>query len=219
MSSLIAHTDSSQIFVATDTLAVLPGGKPLLFTTKAHPVPHLKMILAGTGSGGFLDEWFVQLNSRMIVAGVENLDYHAPARLRALWKDFIAGKDNAPQSITTTVYHFGFSEQSGSVKGFAYRSADNFVSEPLVYGLRVKPVIPVSPDYKFPEDVTGMMRKQCETQAALPSGERVYIGGEIQVHYLNKDGFRIYTLDRFEDYEAVLTAMLASCTPDVVSNF
>ena len=58
MSSLIYFTQEQQVFVATDTLAVSPDGKPLMFTTKTLIVPHLQMMMAGTGAGGFLDRWF-----------------------------------------------------------------------------------------------------------------------------------------------------------------
>ena len=44
------------------------------------------------------------------------------------------------------------------------------------------------------------MDDQRASQTALPEGQRVYIGGEIQVHQLTKEGFYIYTLGRFEDY-------------------
>jgi hypothetical protein len=46
--------------VATDTLAVTPDGRPVALTSKVI-MPHLRMIVAGTGSGGFLDQWFVHI--------------------------------------------------------------------------------------------------------------------------------------------------------------
>jgi hypothetical protein len=52
MSSLIFHTEQEQAVVATDTLAVSPGGRPFTFTTKAFHVPHPRMLIAGTGCGG-----------------------------------------------------------------------------------------------------------------------------------------------------------------------
>ena len=65
MSSLIFQTEEQQVFVATDTWAVTRDGMPITFTSKALILPHLRMIVAGTGSGGFLDQWFVYINSRM----------------------------------------------------------------------------------------------------------------------------------------------------------
>ena len=52
MSSLIFATDEQQIVVATDTLAVTTEGEPFLFASKATHIPHLRIIIAGTGFGG-----------------------------------------------------------------------------------------------------------------------------------------------------------------------
>jgi hypothetical protein len=76
MSSLIFYTEQEQAIIATDTLAVSPGGSPFTFTTKAFHVPHLRMVIAGTGCGGFLDRWLCYLNSRMIVPGIDALPAH-----------------------------------------------------------------------------------------------------------------------------------------------
>lgn len=88
MSSLIFHTQEDQVLVATDTLAVSVGGRALMFTTKVLIVPHLRMMMAGTGAGGFLDRWFVRVNSGKVVAGIDNLDYHTPKSLADLWREF-----------------------------------------------------------------------------------------------------------------------------------
>jgi len=45
------------------------------------------------------------------------------------------------------------------------------------------------------------MNDQRRIQAIRPAHERLYIGGEIEVHHLTKDGFAFYTLYRFEDYD------------------
>ena len=52
-----------------------------------------------------------------------------------------------------------------------------------------------------------MMREQRQIQANKPKEERLYIGGEIQIHHLDKNGFKVFTLDRFEDFEAHQTAI------------
>src|SRR6185295_13932269 len=133
MSSLIFHTDESQVFIATDTLATSPGGEPFLFTTKAFVVPHLWMMMAGTGAGGFLGRWFIEVNDRMIVKGIDNLDYHTPQALARIWSAY-KQELSIPDSFTTTVYHSGFSEEEGVIHSYAYRSAYDFQSETLAYG-------------------------------------------------------------------------------------
>ena len=82
MSSLIFYMDETQAAVATDTLATHPGGRPLKFVTKAFILPHLKLIMAGVGTGGFLSRWFVFMNDSIIVRGIDNLDYHTPRALQ-----------------------------------------------------------------------------------------------------------------------------------------
>ena len=207
MSSLIFKTEERQVFVATDTLAVAAGGRPFMFTTKAMIVPHLRMIMAGVGAGGFLDRWFVNVNSGKVVIGIENLDYHTPKSLSNLWQNFKEEKDEFPEGQTTTVYHFGFSEETGLIRAFAYRSTNGFASEALGYGVGVKPECSVPQNLQLPSDIKAMMDEQRAIQRALPDNERVYIGGEIQIHHLMEAGFNVYTLDRFDDFASDAVTM------------
>ena len=206
MSSLIFHTEPSQALIATDTLAVSPDGTPFKFTTKAFNLPHLKMIIAGTGTGGFLDRWFVRINSGLLVHGVDNLDDHTPRDLAAIWSGY-KQEFSLPFECTTTVYHFGFSEVTGLIHSFAYRSTGDFQSEPIAHGIAVKPECTVPSDYRIPEDIKKMMDEQRFIQNTRPKDQRVYVGGEIQIHHLSKDGCSVYTLDRFDNYDSDEEAM------------
>ena len=138
MSSLIFYTDQNQALVATDTLAVSPSGEPFMFTTKAFAVPHLKMIICGTGAGGFLGKWFIQVNDRMIVKGIDNLDFHTPKTLPKLWDDY--KQKSCQSSETTTVYHFGLSEEEGCIHTYVYRSTGSFKSELVDTVLAISPI-------------------------------------------------------------------------------
>jgi hypothetical protein len=199
MSSLIFLTEESQVLVATDTLATSPDGRPFMFTTKAFILPHLNLMIAGTGAGGFLGGWFIRINDGLVVRGIDHLDYHTPRVLASMWSDY---KQKFPMpDVTTTVYHFGFSETTGSIHSFAYRSTNDFHSERLdPYGLRVKPDCPVPDNYSLPQDIRKMMDDQRTIQASRPKEKRVHIGGESEIHHLSKNGFQVYTLSRFEDY-------------------
>ena len=42
--------------------------------------------MAGTGAGGFLGKWFIEVNDPMIVKGIDNLDYHTPQALARIWQ-------------------------------------------------------------------------------------------------------------------------------------
>lgn len=206
LSSLIFHTDETQAFIATDTLAVASHDKrPVNFTTKAFIVPHLRMIIAGTGVGGFLDEWFVKINGKMVTLGIDNLNEHTPRNLASIW---CGQKEKVGYPNTTTVYHFGFSERTGLIHSYAYRSTTGFASEKLDYGLAHKPDCTVPDDYRLPDDLKVMMDDQRRLQKRAPKAQRIYIGGEIQVHHLTSAGYQVFTHYRFEDYEQDQKIML-----------
>jgi hypothetical protein len=171
-----------------------------MYTTKTFIVPHLRLIIAGTGVQGFLGRWFVRINDGFIVRGIDNLNYHAPRNLPSIWEGL--KKELSIQDGTmTTVYHFGFSEETGLIHSYAYRSTSNFQSEAIPYGIGVKPECTVPSDCRLPDDLRKMMDQQREIQASSPQGEKkIYIGGEIQVHHLSQEGFCAYTLGRFDDY-------------------
>jgi hypothetical protein len=200
MSSLIFHTEKDQVLVATDTLATSPDGRPFKFTTKAFIVPHLNMIVAGTGNGPFPNRWAIRLNETYILRGIDHLNEHASRDLAALWRGH-KQEFSLPTSSTVTIYHFGFSENTGSIHSFVYRSPD-FRSEQLTgYGIGVKPECTVPENYELPSDIRTMMNDQRRREALRPLHERVFIGGEIQIHRLSRSGFHVYTLDRFDDYQ------------------
>ncbi len=206
MSSLIFCTDAKQAFVATDTLAVSQNGEPSFFTTKAFIVPHLRMIIAGTGICGLMSNWFIKVVQGMVVRGVEHLDYHTPINLHRIWKN-MKEDPSFPENFTTTIYHMGFSEEDGFIKSYAYRSTNDFKSERLTYGLRYKPECTIPENYTLPFSLPAMMQDQRERQSRMPKKDRLYIGGEIQITHLTKDGFNAYRLCKFEDYDATEKAI------------
>ncbi len=201
MTSLIFHTEEKQVLVAMDTLATHLNGKPFMFTTKSFIVPHLRMMMCGTGTGGFLGTWLIQVNDRMVVRDIDHLDYHTPRVLASLWHGY-KEECSITDDVTTTVYHFGFSQMDGLIHSYAYRSTNGFSSEPLGYGTGVKPKCEVPEPFQLPDDIPKMMRQQREIQAACSKEERIYIGGEIQIFHLTEYGFNAYTLERFDDFDS-----------------
>ncbi len=204
MSSLIFYIDPEQVVVATDTLAVKPGsdGAPMIFCSKAIYLLHLKTIIAGTGLGNFASDWCMQVN-RMVLSGIENLDFHTPGALRGRWKQFRA-ECSLPADLTTTVYYFGFSEESGTVHAYAYRSTNDFRSERLGYGFGLKPECTPPTESISPEALQRMMREQRTREAAKPASERLYIGGEGIAIHLTKANCTTSTVFQFEDFPAQL---------------
>jgi hypothetical protein len=195
------------VLVATDTLAVYPDGRPYKFVSKAFIVPRLRLVMAGVGVAGFLAKWFIRIYEDAIVRGIDALDVHTTKVLRELWKAQ-QSELSVPENCTTTVYHLGFSETTGLIHQYAYRSANDFKSELLQpYGLRWKPECQVDSHYVLPKDFAKIMEEQRRVEATKPHTERVYIGGEIEVRHLTKEGFQVYTCHRFPDYDEVEAAI------------
>jgi len=210
VSSLIFYTDENQALIATDTLAVSNNKDrtPFTFTTKAFPLPHLRMIIAGTGLGRFSDDWLVNINSSSWAGYVDRLDHQAPSKLAALWQ-LRRAADPSIDQLTTTVYHFGFSEDDGLMRVYAYKSGNNFLSEPLPYGIATKPPVEVTQPFALPEDLPNLMQRQRDSQLLTPEGDRVYIGGEIHVIHLTQSGFYLYRYHTFDDFDSDRSKILA----------
>lgn len=184
--------------MATDTLAVAPGGAPLLFCSKATYLPHLRTIIAGTGMGRFSGDWAMFVNT-MVLSGIRNLDYHTPSALCERWQRYQA-EYSLPGSLTTTVYHFGFAEDDASVRAFAYRSTANFESEPIAHGFGLKPECTLPTDGSLVEALPRMMVEQRKNELMKPAAERLYIGGECIGMHLTSAGCTIASVFRFDDY-------------------
>lgn len=199
MSSLIFYTEQGNAFIATDTLAVDEEGLERQYTSKAVLIPHLRMVIAGTGVGGFSSRWFVTVNDSMVVRGLDHLNYHTPEGLRQLFANY-QKEAGFPTTLTTTIYHIGISEETGHIHSYAYRSENDFASERLGYGMRLKPEGNVPDNYELPSGIVPIMESQRAIQARKPPAIRLYIGGEIQVIQIMRGGFYCYQLHRFDDF-------------------
>jgi hypothetical protein len=219
MSSLIFYTDPDQVLVVTDTLAVNPDGSPLLFTSKAHYLPHLRTIVAGTGLAGFSVEWAMSVNNRMALSGVENLNHHAPRGLRDLWARY--NRDlRLLADMTTTVYHFGISEGGGGVVAYAYRSTNDFTSEKLSFGIGVKPactVLEVDIE-RLLAQVEAMMNEQRRLQELESPHQRLHIGGEAHAIHLTETGCTFCCLFQFSDFKTQESQIFRRVSGDVPNN-
>jgi hypothetical protein len=216
MSSLIYKVEKMQVFLATDTLATM-NGRAIGFTTKAFPLPHLRMIIAATGLPAFLDHWLVEVNASP-VRGIDALNEHAQAGLLNLLRAFKKQFPNLNEP--TSVYHFGFSEDTGAIQSFAYKSEEMFEPRRIECGLYVKPNVPedaIPRDTLHPADFTRIMAAQRAIQAKLPKEARVPIGGEIQMHHLEQAGYKSYRLGQFEDYAETRRAILSDRAPSAIS--
>lgn len=192
--------------MATDTLAVELDGSPAFFTSKAFMLPHLNMIVAGTGLSGLTTRWFSHINDNMLVRGIDNLDVHTPGCLKDKY-DEICGGLNDVGHVSSTIYHIGFSERESMIRSFAYRSENRFQSEALPYGLAVKPECSVPEPFKLPHDLGAMMQDQRERQRRSPKEDRIYIGGEIFAIHPTAEGATTSKVAQFDDYSATVDEM------------
>ena len=202
MSSLIFHTQPDMAFVATDTLAVDESGTPLNWTTKAIHIPHMRMIVAGTGLAGITSAWFTTINEHMAVRGIESLNQFAQRQLKSLYHRYLE-EIGLLQEVSTTVYHFGFSELTHQMVAFAYRSTNDFQSEPIRHGTFAKPACTLNFDLDLRQMVIEAMKQQRVSEAAQTPDKRIYIGGEIQVLHMTPQGTNSVCMHRFDDADAM----------------
>lgn len=206
MSALIFYTDATQALVVTDTLSAdARTGAPISFCSKAIYLPHLRIIIAGTGIKGFSDHLAFKVNKNGVFRGIEGMNHFLPAELRSQWAE-LQGLVGAIE-VTTTVYAFGFSEIDGAMVSFAYRSTNDFQSELLGYGTAVKPACAV-PDGNLIDHVESMMREQRASQGNTPLDNRIHIGGEGIAMHLTQACCTTWPLFRFEDCAQQLEAMI-----------
>ena len=195
MSSLLFYTDANESIVATDTLLHYSVDTPPGFTSKAVAIPHLRMIIAATGSALLFNRWIGLVNNQGFALNVDAVNAHTSETLQALWSELNA-QFPALHEQTATIYHFGVSDDTGVVHGFAYRSVSDFKSEPLDYGLGLKPDLVDKSGIdlsSFPISAPAIMQAQA-LQESKKTSNRVYIGGSVQITHLTKDGFSIYSM-------------------------
>jgi hypothetical protein len=171
------------VYVLTDTVLSDPDDlSPVTFTTKTHALPHLQALICGTGHAQAIAEWVATVNLAVLVRDVVHLDQFAPTKLRKLFARY-PNEGAGEREITTTLYHFGFDERAGRFAGFAYRSADDFRSEPLPQGFGLKP----APDWpvdgrkitRLPEHFIAIAKRQKAQNEAAEASKRVMVGGKL----------------------------------------
>ncbi|MCA1842487.1 MAG: hypothetical protein LC792_04720 [Actinobacteria bacterium] len=207
MSLFMALHGTESVLVVTDTRATTTEGDPYLYVTKCRIVPHLDMVLAGTGIAQLPDLWHARVMDSMLCRDIDMLDRHAPAALRSLWREELGL--TAPEQGRATIYHFGFSELRREYVGYAYRSTDDFASEALQPGFRVKPEADEMPD-DIPgtlKEMVALARRIRADQDRRPAADRVYVGGELVLTALQNGGTTCAKIHRWEDFDIMWDRM------------
>ncbi|MFN4328546.1 MAG: hypothetical protein ACK4FF_06700 [Limnobacter sp.] len=200
MTALIFSLAPSQVTIAMDTLVTDTEGTPIGYTSKFFPLMHLGGIMCVTGLSNLATDWHTRL-MRFVAKDIHHLDEFTTEQLQGIWSQY---EDQV--SFTSTVYHFGFSQQENQYLGYAYRSANEFTSERLPYAMGIKPPIQDVQIETLP-DFIDTMQRQRNIEDSKSSGERLYIGGEIQLAVLENRCMSLATVHRWEDYEEMYTTM------------
>ena len=178
-----AITDDG-IFLATDSL-VTHEGQPLMFTTKVLTVPHLDGLICATGSIVLFHRWALNVLREASSGMMSYLDHDTPEELNSIWAGM---SEDERGSGTGTIYHFGYDRDFDRFEGFAYRSSNNFESEPLAHNIYTKP--PMAGQFSitsFPDDFVETCRGQKMEQDKLPADKRVHIGGHVIAYTLQRN--------------------------------
>jgi hypothetical protein len=178
------------VYLLTDTVVCDPDDlSAITFTSKVHPFPHLEALVCGTGHVQLIIEWAATVNLALLVRDVVELDRFAPTRLRALFARH-ANEHGDGRQVTTTLYHFGYHRMSRRFVGFAYRSTDDFRSEPLPDGFAFKPAPEWSFDAaritKLPDHFITLAKRQKTQDEATDPAKRVMIGGQLIFHLMQR---------------------------------
>jgi len=115
----------------------------------------------------------------------------------------------------STIYQFGYSEESQAFRGFTYKSATNFNLEEYEYGAVYKPqpfghfdVYATMEEHGIDDAFIKLMELQKAEDDLLD--EKVGIGGEIHRLVLQKNSFKIEIIHKFPDYELQYKEMILS---------
>lgn len=203
MSSLNFLLQSDLVMVCTDTLALSADSHlPSHFQSKAFPVLHLDGVLCGTGIGQFVVSWYSIVLTSMLSRSIPQLDEYAPSSLRQL-----AQESMLPDSSSTTIYHFGYDPDALRYRGYAYRSEQEFNSEELPFGFGIKPQTQFEPSDNPLEDFIRLVAIQREEDSSRPISERIGIGGDIHVLFLEPGAITMRKVHRFDDYNSLYDDM------------
>lgn len=202
MSSIVWDISAEAATVAVDTLCTDGHGKPVGLSSKAFIVPHLKLVIATTGNLQILEDYFLVLNSKPI-GGPSDLVLKAPEILRN-----VSGVDPLRpdgSQLTTSIFQFGFSEESGEMEGFMFHTGSGFSAVKLEYGTSYKPPCPLRGDHEPTTKgwMVQVMAGQRYHQELLLFESRVHIGGEILMFRLEKGSISVEELCPFKDREEV----------------
>ena len=200
MTALNFLIQKEQICIAMDTLSLSADDRdPLAYATKFIALPHVDMVVSGTGNGQVINEWMALVRSKIVITDIEHLNEYAPNSLAKIMDKYVENEE-----ITATIYHFGYSQARERFVGYAFRSINDWIPEELPSdSIGIKPNIKynVGAEFQLPLSFIELISRQRELDLELPHEERVGIGGDIHFVHMNGNGINISKCHRFSSYE------------------
>lgn len=200
MTALIFCASQDEALLVMDTM-VTHEGAPVGHCSKFHYLPHIRTVFACTGAQGLVDAWVTFLNMHLMPIGIEALKETAPEALQSIWKSMHEHLV-APDGLTATMYHVGFSEVTDEIVIHVFRSTHGFELEALELGpIYSRPEIGDSEDDDgtIQGRIRAMMEKMRQEQALVPLKDRIHIGGQAIAIQLFRHQANIFKVCEFED--------------------
>lgn len=197
MTALNTWITPTRIVVVTDTLAKITGtDHPFGFVAKVHSLPHLDMMVAGTGSGDLTDWWRDHLERATGARDLDEACVEAERLLPALWVE--------SGSSPSTVYQFGWSPAANRIVGVGFSYQNGFSAVAMADGFMIKPMVedwgPIEARSPFTSErdlVLTLVQQAAEDRARAPEPDgyaeimedgrfigRCGIGGDCMIHEL-----------------------------------
>lgn len=203
MTLLMIDVQPDHALVVSDTFVDPPA-----FMTKVAVVPHLELVIAGTGLGNLLGAWSAMVNG-LRCRDIDELAVFAEALLPQLWDAIHEGRDpqdNGVGCTTASIYHVGRTADRGYV-AYAYRSREAFVHAEISPCFMVKPAgedTPTPTPATAPEtlqEIIALAEQIQADQRSLPADECLDIGGELVGIEMSEGGISVAKLHRFDSYD------------------
>ena len=229
MTALNWKLATNQVVILCDSLMLSADDhRPLSMVTKVYSLPHIGLCIAGTGVQPLAEKLWARANSHCVARDICQLNEIAPSILQSIWGELLqepSFADLCESGLTGTVYLYGWSEDAATFVGYAYRSPSGFASEPLKYGIAIKPApnsgkIPLIDGL---DDLLGVLREQKREDRERPRRERVGIGGDVILTLMTRDEAAFTIIEqraifRFEDFENDWSIILAKLPNNAGSN-
>ena len=215
MTALNFILQPNRVVIFMDTLALGSDKNPFKYASKIFPLPHLRGVLCGTGSLNTIMDWHVCIQEKIVGNTMDMPNKIAPSQLKNIHSKYDLNETNE-----ATIYHFGFDprEEEGRIKGFAFRSTNNFLLEELKDGVGIKPgdneIIRYLDDILDTYDggledlFINIMKLQKKKDDEGDPKNRIGIGGAIHMFHLNKNRQFLWECYNFDDYDETFYKML-----------